>query len=121
MKTAFSYARVSTKEQEEKKNSIPEQFSRIDNFSINNNITVIKQFYDSDSAYHDTKRDDFSEMINLAILERPDYIILDDSSRFARTREIAINSKKILRSHVFTILFDCEPNVNPNTFSGFWL
>lgn len=121
MKTAFSYARVSTKEQEEKKNSIPEQFSRIDNFSINNNITVIKQFYDSDSAYHDTKRDDFSEMINLAILERPDYIILDDSSRFARTREIAINSKKILRSHGITILYASEPNVNPNTVSGFWL
>lgn len=67
MQTAFSYARVSSKEQEEKKNSIPEQFNRNDRYANENNIKITKRFFDSDSAFHDENRTDFDKMIQLAL------------------------------------------------------
>lgn len=121
MKKGYAYARVSSKEQEEKKNSIPEQFYRIDNFSNSQDIVILKKFQDSSSAFHDTKRDNFSKMIELAIIERPDYIVLDDSSRFARTRQVAIDTKKKLRSYGIEILYASEPNIDTKTVAGFWL
>ena len=51
MKTAYSYARVSSKEQQEKKNSIPEQQRRINDYAKNNNISIIQAFTDSSSAF----------------------------------------------------------------------
>ena len=121
MKTGYKYGRVSSKEQEERKNSIPEQFYRIDKFAEEREIKILRTFQDSSSAFHDTNRDEFSKMIELAIKERPDYIILDDSSRFARTRQVAIETKKILRSYGIQILYASEPNVDINTVAGFWL
>ncbi len=121
MKTAYAYARVSSKEQEEKKNSIPEQFYRIDNFSNSEGIVITKKFQDSSSAFHDTNRDDFTKMIELAVIERPNYIILDDSSRFARTRQVAIDTKNKLRTYGIEILYASEPNIDTKTIAGFWL
>ncbi len=121
MKTAFSYKRVSSQEQREKKNSIPEQDRRIRNFANNNNIAITKEFEDGSSAFHDESRDDFNKMIKCALVERPNYIILDDSSRFARTRKIAIDTKSELRSHGIEILYASEPNIDTNTVAGFWL
>ncbi len=120
MKTAYKYKRVSSKDQKDKKNSIPEQDNRIENYAKENNIKIIRDFWDSESAFHDSKRENFNKMLELAIIEKPDYIILDDSSRFARTREVAIESKKILRSYGVEILYASEPYVDPNTVSGFW-
>lgn len=121
MDTAYSYKRVSSKEQQEKKNSIPEQSRRIKEFANKNNIKILKEFEDSDSAFHDENRTNFEKMISLALKERPNYIILDDSSRFARTREIAIDTKKKLRSYGINILYASEPNIDTNTVAGFWL
>mgnify|MGYP002510692476 CR=1 FL=1 len=121
MKTAYSYKRVSSKEQQEKKNSIPEQDRRIKEFSNTNNIKILRDFEDSDSAFHDENRNNFEKMVSLALKERPNYIILDDSSRFARTREIAIDTKKKLRSYGINILYASEPNIDTNTVAGFWL
>ena len=87
MKTAYSYARVSSKEQQEKKNSIPEQQRRINDYAKNNNISIIQSFTDSSSAFHDENRVNFEKMVEQAIKNKPNYIILDDSSRFARTEK----------------------------------
>ena len=121
MQTAYLYARVSSQEQKDKMNSIPEQIRRIEEFANKNDIKITKQFQDSNSAFHDENRTDFDKMIQLALIERPNYIILDDSSRFARTRQVAIDTKKTLRSHGVNILYASEPNVDTNTVSGFWL
>lgn len=121
MKTAYSYKRVSSQEQKEKKNSIPEQDKRIDTFAYENNIKITRKFEDSNSAFHDTDREDFDQMLELALIERPNYIILDDSSRFARTRQVAITAKETLRSHGINILYASEPNIDINTTAGFWL
>ena len=121
MKTAFAYARVSTKEQAEKRNSIPEQFNRIQKFANIENINIINTFSDSDSAFHDENRTDFNEMIQLALIQRPNFIILDDSSRLARTRQVAIETKNSLRSHGIEILYASEPNIDTNSVAGFWL
>lgn len=121
MKTCYSYKRVSSKEQQEKRNSIPEQDRRIKEFASKNNIKILRDFEDSNSAFHDENRTNFEKMINLALKERPNYIILDDSSRFARTRQIAIDTKKKLRSYGINILYASEPNIDINTVAGFWL
>ncbi len=121
MQTAYEYKRVSSQDQKDSKNSIPEQARRIKEFAKQNNIKITREFEDSDSAFHDKNRDDFEKMVNLAIVERPNYIILDDSSRFARTRQVAIDIKKKLRSYGINILYASEPNIDINTVSGFWL
>ena len=77
MKTAYAYARVSTKEQALRDNSIPAQFSRIEKYCDKNGIKVLKKFFDTESAYHDEKREDFYSMIEQAKKEYPDYIITD--------------------------------------------
>lgn len=120
MKTAYSYARVSSKEQQEKKNSIPEQQIRINDYAKNNNISIIQAFTDSSSAFHDENRVNFEQMIEQAIKNKPNYIILDDSSRFARTRNVAIETKQLLRSHGIDILYASESNIDTNTVAGFW-
>ena len=121
MKTAFSYKRVSSQEQKEKKNSIPEQDRRIKEFAKASDIVITREFEDGNSAFHDKNRDDFDRMVKLALIERPNYIILDDSSRFARTRKVAINTKETLRSHGIEILYASEQNIDTNTVAGFWV
>ena len=121
MENAYSYKRVSSQEQKEKKNSIPEQENRINKFAKEKNIQITRKFEDSNSAFHDNNRSDFDRMIELALIEKPNYIILDDSSRFARTRQVAIDAKATLRSYGINILYASEPNIDVNTVSGFWL
>lgn len=121
METGFAYKRVSSLEQKEKKNSIPEQTNRIHKFANENNIKIVREFEDGSSAFHDENRENFEQMIQLALIEKPNYILLDDSSRFARTRQVAIETKKLLRSHGISILYASEPNIDTNSVAGFWL
>jgi site-specific DNA recombinase len=121
MKTAFAYVRVSTKDQEKQGNSIPEQLLRIEAFASKQDIQIIKGYQDSSSAYHDENREQFNQMITDALQDRPNFIIVDDSSRFARTREVNVATKKLLRKHNIDLLFANEVNVNPRTTAGLWL
>ncbi|MDW7652140.1 MAG: recombinase family protein [Bacillota bacterium] len=121
MKTGFAYARVSSKDQEKQGNSIPEQLLRIQEFACSTNITIIKTFQDTGSAYHDENREQFNLMITEAIKDRPSCIIVDESSRFARTREVSAATKKLFRKHGIEVLLANEENVNPRTSSGLWL
>jgi len=120
MPTAFAYARVSTKEQAAKGNSIPEQLDRIHRFAEQNGIQIVRTYQDSDSAFHDA-REQFPIMISDATRNRPDFIIMDDSSRFARTRQAAIETKQILRRHGINIRFVSEPYVDPKSITGLWI
>lgn len=121
MPTAFAYARVSTKDQETFGNSIPEQFARIERYASERGITILRRFQDADSAYHDENRAQFNEMISLALTEKPDYLIFDDSSRFARTRKVAILTRELLKEHGIHILFANEPNLDPNSVAALWI
>lgn len=121
MLTAFAYARVSTKDQAMKDNSIPEQLSRIKHFSIKMNIELIHTYKDSVSAYQEDNRPQFNAMLKDAIKERPKYIIMDDSSRFARTRKESIDAKDLLRKHGINILFANEPMIDHQSVAGLWL
>jgi hypothetical protein len=60
-------------------------------------------------------------MIEDAKVQRPTFIIVDDSSRFARNRTEASGSKKILRNHGVNIRVVNEPYVDHNTIAGFWM
>ena len=62
MQTAYAYARVSTKEQANKDNSIPAQFERIEDFAFKNDIKIIGRYFDSDSAFRDEHRAEFEKM-----------------------------------------------------------
>ena len=105
MLTGYAYARVSTKDQEIKGNSIPEQFFRIKDFCRHKNIKIVAEYFDSDSAYKDDNREKFNTMIFDAIKQKPDFIVIDESSRFARTRIKSIETKDILRKHGINIMF----------------
>lgn len=120
MQTAFAYARVSTKDQELKDNSLPAQFKRIEEYCANNNIKIIRRYFDSESAFNDKKRVEFYRMIDEAVQEYPTYIITDDSSRFARQKNIAVQVKNKLREHGINVRFANEPYIDPNTIAGLW-
>lgn len=121
MPTAFAYVRVSTKDQEIQGNSIPEQLFRIRNFADSRSIQIIKTYQEASSAYHDENRDQFNQMITDALQDRPNYIIVDDSSRFARTRDVSASTKKLLRKHGIDVLFASEENIDTKTSAGLWL
>ncbi len=121
LKTGFAYARVSSKDQEKQGNSIPEQLFRIQSFASSQGIGILKVYQDIGSAYHDEDREQFTQMINDAVKDRPYCIIVDDSSRFSRTREVSAATKKRLRKHGIEVLFSNEENVNPRTSAGLWL
>ncbi|MDD2498278.1 MAG: recombinase family protein [Desulfitobacteriaceae bacterium] len=121
MNTAFAYARVSTKDQEKQGNSIPKQFLRIEEFATSKKIQIIKTYQDSSSAYHDENREHFNQMISDALREKPNFIIVDDSSRFARTRDVSAATRKLLRKHNIDVLLANEENINPKTSAGLWL
>lgn len=121
MSTAFAYARVSTKDQAVKDNSIPEQFRRIERFAEDQGIQILRTYRDSDSAYQENNRQQFKAMIAEAIQQRPTFIIMDDSSRYARNRKEAIETKDILRKHGINVRFVNEPFVDPNSVAGLWL
>lgn len=121
MQTAFAYARVSTKDQAIKDNSIPEQFSRIEEHARQNGIEILRTYRDSDSAFKEDNREQFRAMIEDAKQQRPAYILVDDSSRFARNRIEASESKKVLRNHGVNIRFVNEPFIDHNSIAGFWM
>lgn len=121
MTTAFAYVRVSTQDQERQGNSIPEQLLRIEDFAQDKNIQIIKVYQDSSSAYHDENREDFNRMITDAIKDKPNHIIVDDSSRFSRSRDVSSSTKKLLRKYGINVLLASEENIDPNTSSGLWM
>lgn len=120
METAFAYARVSTKQQMDRDNSIPAQFDRIEEFCNKEGIVIVKKFFDSESAFHDEKRDKFKRMVDESLKEYPTYIITDDSSRFARTKSVAVAVKQKLRKNGIEILFANETNLDPDSIAGLW-
>ncbi len=121
METAFAYARVSTKKQEAKDNSIPAQFSKMEKYCAENDIKILRRYHEAESAYKGSKRDQFDLMISDALKDYPDYIITDDSSRFSRNKNTAVNVKSKLREYGVNIRFVNEPYMDPNTISGLWM
>lgn len=120
MQTTIAYARVSTKEQAAKGNSIPEQIARIQKYADANDVQILRIYQDSDSAFHDN-REQFPLMIEDACRTRPNFVIADDSSRFSRARQAAIEIKQRLRSNGVNVRFVNEPYVDPETIAGLWL
>ncbi len=120
MTTAFAWARVSSKEQEEAGNSVAEQLRRIRHLAGQRGIRIVKEFQAGESAFQG-HRAEFEAMLEEALASRPDYILADDSSRFSRNREDAIRAKKALRGAGIRILFVNEPEVDPDSIAGIWL
>lgn len=120
MAVAFAWARVSSKDQEQMGNSIPEQMRRIHSFAASQDIRIVREFTAGESAFQST-RDEFQFMVGEALRDRPNVIIVDDSSRFARNRKDAITYKELLQTNGIRLLFASEPNLDPDSLAGFWL
>ncbi|MHB0886575.1 MAG: recombinase family protein, partial [Bacillota bacterium] len=121
MTTAFAYARVSTPDQEHEGNSIPEQFTRIKKYARENRIQIVEEFQDSSSAYNDEDRPGFDQMLNEAIQKHPKFILVDDSSRFARTRRRASTTKYLLQEHGVRVIAVSEPYIDPKSVQALWV
>lgn len=52
-------------------------------------------------------------MIKDAMKEHSNFIITDDSSRLARTKKAAVNTKQELRSYGINIKFVSDPFIDP--------
>jgi DNA invertase Pin-like site-specific DNA recombinase len=93
----------------------PRQYAR------ENRIQILEHFQDSSSAYNDEDRPGFDRMLNEAIQKRPKFILVDDSSRFARTRRHASTVTFMLQEHGVQLIAVSEPVVDPNSVQGVWL
>lgn len=112
MKTAATYARVSTHAQFSKNNSIPSQISICQNYADRHNLEVLEVYTDDISATSD-RRPGFQRLIKDAEEKKFQVILVDQMDRFARNRGDAIYYKARLKKYKVELIF-----VSDNLISG---
>ena len=74
MPTAFAWARVSSKDQEQAGNSIPGQLRSIREFAQAKGINITQEYSAGESAFQGD-RDQFEAMVADALRLRPDFVL----------------------------------------------
>lgn len=112
---AVSYARFSSNNQREA--SIEIQQEHINRYCKDNGITIIKEYVDRAMSATTDNRPQFQQMIKDAESGLFSYVVVYNSSRFARNLEDHLRYKSILESYGIRILsvlehFDTSPEGN---------
>lgn len=113
MKSAVSYMRMSTDRQE---HSIESQERLIKEYAKQHNY-YIQQFYIDEgiSGRNAEKRPQFLQMIDDSNKGNFEYVIIYDSSRFARNLEQSLVYKSILKKNGVNIISITEPTLDEDT------
>ncbi len=107
MKKAVAYVRMSTDKQDY---SIQSQKRSIEEYAKKNNYLIIKYFEDKGLSGRDAeKRPSFMNMIEESKKNYFNYVIIYDSSRFARNLEQSLIYKSILKKNNVNIISVTEP------------
>lgn len=107
MKKAVAYVRMSTDKQDY---SIESQKRTIKEYAKKNNYSIIKYFEDKGiSGREAEKRPAFMEMIEESKKNYFDYVLIYDSSRFARNLEQSLIYKSILKKNNVNLISITEP------------
>lgn len=113
MKTAVTYMRMSTDQQE---HSIDSQERLIKAYAKQNQYTIIHNYIDEGiSGRTVEKRPQFLQMIEDSAKGEFQYVLIYDSSRFARNLEQSLVYKSILRKNDVELVSITEPVLDSDT------
>ncbi|WP_250278031.1 recombinase family protein [[Clostridium] colinum] len=113
MKKAVAYVRMSTDKQDY---SIESQKRTIDEYAKKNNYLIINYFEDKGISGRDAeKRPAFMEMIEESKKSYFDYVLIYDSSRFARNLEQSLIYKSILKKNNVNLISITEPTLDDDS------
>lgn len=113
MKSAVAYMRMSTDRQE---HSIESQERLINEYSKQNNYLIQHLYIDEGiSGRNAEKRPQFLQMIDDSSKKDFEYVLIYDSSRFARNLEQSLVYKSILKKNGVTIVSITEPTLDEDT------
>lgn len=125
-KTACAYYRTSsatnvTKENakpEEQKDSLHRQKEAVAQYAAQNNITIVKEYYDAAVSGIDqlSERPQFSEMLEYMLGNGARIILIENASRFARDLAVQITGHNLLKSHGIELIpVDCPTHFLEDT------
>lgn len=113
MKKAVAYMRMSTDKQEY---SIDSQLRLIKTFAERNDYILLDSYIDEGiSGRQAEKRPAFMQMIDDSTKGIFDYVLIYDSSRFARNLEQSIVYKSLLKRNGVTLISITEPVIDEDT------
>ena len=113
MKTAVTYMRMSTDQQE---HSIDSQERLIKAYAKQNQYAIIHNYIDEGiSGRSAEKRPQFLQMIDDSAKGEFEYVLIYDSSRFARNLEQSLVYKSILRKNGVELVSITEPVLDADT------
>jgi len=113
MKKTVAYMRMSTDKQEY---SIDSQFRLIKSFAKHNGYNLINTYIDEGiSGRNAEKRPAFMRMIEDSSKNMFEYVLIYDSSRFARNLEQSIVYKSLLKRNGVTLISITEPIIDDDT------
>lgn len=113
MKKAVAYVRMSTDKQDY---SIESQKRTIDEYAKKNKYTIITYFEDKGISGRDAeKRPAFMEMIEESKKSYFNYVLIYDSSRFARNLEQSLIYKSILKKNNVELISITEPMLDDDS------
>ena len=113
MKSAVAYMRMSTDRQE---HSLESQERLINEYAKQNNY-IIQHFYIDEgiSGRNAEKRPQFLQMIDDSSKKYFEYVLIYDSSRFARNLEQSLVYKSILKKNGVSLISITEPTLDEDT------
>ena len=113
MKTAVTYMRMSTDRQEY---SIDSQERLIRSYAKQNHFSILRDYIDAGiSGRTAEKRPQFLQMIEDSAKGEFDYVLIYDSSRFARNLEQSLVYKSILKRNGVALISITEPVLDDDT------
>ncbi|MDD3570569.1 MAG: recombinase family protein [Lachnospiraceae bacterium] len=113
MKSAVAYMRMSTDRQE---HSIESQERLINEYAKQNNYLIQHLYIDEGiSGRNAEKRPQFLQMIDDSSKKYFEYVLIYDSSRFARNLEQSLVYKSILKKNGVSIVSITEPTLDEDT------
>lgn len=120
---AVAQGRVSSEDQKRRGVSLPAQKANIEKWAAENNVIILKESYFDHSAYRGLDEEkEFLDLIEFAKSDRRvSLFLVDEKSRFARSRYVRIVYEEELRRVGVKVFAVSEPNYDTKTVHGVWM
>lgn len=120
---AVALGRVSSEDQKRRGVSLDAQKNNIGKWAAENNVTILKEAYFDHSAFRGLdEEEEFLDLIEYAKADRRvSLFLVDEKSRFARSRYTRIVKEEELRRSGVKLFAINEPNYDVRTVHGIWM
>lgn len=120
---AVAQGRVSSEEQRRRGVSLDAQKHNIEKWAAENNVVIVRDSYFDHSAYRGLdEEEEFLDLVEYAKEDRRvSLFLVDEKSRFARSRYVRITKEEELRRAGVKLFAISEPNYDTTTVHGVWM